>query len=134
MWSISLLRRARRIVDHKRRLQRRVLRPEEVDPDCLPFEGSQIESLQHVPTRFIQVRVRRKSRQHRVAGIANLYLQPVECGGGCRLGCRDLQPETERHAGRARWNCYLLIKRIGVCCAITIKLGIPRAGSRCLPR
>jgi len=43
-----LLRGAGRVVDYKRRLQRRVLSSEEVDANCLSLEGSHIEGSQHV--------------------------------------------------------------------------------------
>ncbi len=89
-----LLRCDGRIVDYKRRLQRRVFSSEEVDPDCLSLEGSQIEGPQDVSGRLVQVRESPKSREHCVAGIANLYLQPVELGRGCRFSRSDLQPET----------------------------------------
>ena len=51
----TLLRRAGRIVYHKRSCQRRILHAKEVDPNRLPLKRSQIESLQCVPSRLVQV-------------------------------------------------------------------------------
>ena len=56
-----LLRRAGCVVYHKRRLQRRILHTEEVDTNRLSLERSQIESLQRVASRLVQVRVSGKS-------------------------------------------------------------------------
>ena len=95
-----LLHCAGRIIYHEGSLQRKVLRSQEVDPNRLSSEGIQIKTLQHIPGGPIQVRVGGKSRQYRIAGIANLYLQPVEGCSGRRLGRGDLDPETERHGRR----------------------------------
>jgi len=124
------LRRAGGVVDHKRGLQRRVLRSEEVDPDGLSFEGSHIEAPQHVTRRFVQVREGRKSRQHRVAGIANLYLQLVEGSRGCCFSRRDLEPETQRNCVRGGGNRYLLEQRVCVRRAIAVEPRVERAGAR----
>jgi hypothetical protein len=51
----SLLRGAGCVVYHERRLQRRVFHAEEVDPNRLSLERSQIESLQRVASCLVQV-------------------------------------------------------------------------------
>ena len=129
-----LLRCAGRVVDHKRRLQCGVLGSQEVDPDRLSLEGSQIEGPQHVTACPVQIGEGRKRREHRVAGIANLYLQPVEGRRRCSFGGIDLQPETQRHGIRTGWNCELLEQRVRMRRAIAVEPRIPRAGSRCLSR
>lgn len=123
-----LLCRARRIIYHKGRLERRVLRAQEVNSDGLTAEGRDIKTLENVPGCLVQVRVRRKCRQHRIAGVANLHLQPVELGRCRSFSSIDLQPETQRRAVHARRDRDLLEQRIRMRCAVAVEPCVERTG------
>src|SRR6266849_1331576 len=90
------------IVYDKRGLQTRVFSSQEVDADRLSLIGRQVEGLKHVAGRLVQVRVSDKSRQHRIAGIANLHLQRIEGSSGRSLSSIDPYIEAQRRRGRVR--------------------------------
>src|SRR6266576_1263003 len=109
------------VVYDKRSLQTRVFRSQEVDADRLSLIGCQVEGLKHVACRLVQVRVGGKSRQHGIAGIANLHLQRVEGSGGRSLSGIDPYIEAQGRRGRVRGNRDLLIERIRMRGAVAVQ-------------